>query len=58
MLDHPLKQNQLTKAEFELTQTGRVMCKEQLQYFPQFGRFTLHDGDHIVVIEKVLEVIE
>ncbi|CAF1143337.1 unnamed protein product [Rotaria sordida] len=53
-----IKQDHVAIARFELTQTGRLICIEQLQYFPQFDRFTLHDGDHIVVIGKVLEVIE
>ncbi|CAF3840978.1 unnamed protein product [Rotaria sordida] len=53
-----IKQDHVAKARFESTQTGRLICIEQLQYFPQFDRFTLHDGDHIVVIGKVLEVIE
>ncbi|CAF1363896.1 unnamed protein product [Rotaria sordida] len=52
-----IKQDQVAIARSGLIQTGRVICIEQLQYFPQFGRFTLHDRDRIVGIEQVLEVI-
>ncbi|CAF4244745.1 unnamed protein product, partial [Rotaria sordida] len=35
-----------------------LQTRLQLQYFPQFGRFTLHYGDHIIIIGKVLVAVE